>query len=180
MPQVTVDRPQNLEFPEPAAHHGCCSLIFKVAAAVAHFFRTIGLWFAGVASWLKDRVVDLFPEQTATRWDPRRVFVRTVLDVAPDQRAAVLQCALRRISPQMDQNARERLIQLVNNQNSNSSVSRGMLRFITPDMCSSNSIETIAAIALLPREERDAIMFMSIGSFLKSFAENQAKQLSRP
>jgi DNA-directed RNA polymerase specialized sigma24 family protein len=162
MHQVAVDRLQNIELhkpvPNPMPNHGCCATIFRVVTAVANFFRMIGLWLVEAASWLKDRVIDLFPEQTALRLDPRRIFVRTVLNVAPEQRAAVLQHALPGISPQMDRNTRDQLIQLVNNENPGSPLSRSMLRFITPDMYSSDSIETTAAIAAIPAEQRDSVI----------------------
>ena len=100
----------------------------------------IALWLATAGSYLKDRVIDLLPEKTAMWLDPRRTFVRAILDIPIHQRAAVLQHALPCIAPQMDQDTRDQLIQLVANENPVDPLPRTLLRFTTPGMYSSDSI----------------------------------------
>ena len=83
-------------------------------------------------------------------------FVRTILEINADERASVLQYALPIISPQMDTNAKEQLIQLANHPDS--SLSERMLRFITPEIVSSDSFAIIKAIAKIPIEQREDVL----------------------
>ncbi len=160
MQKISANSSEKSEYHQPAPTCGFCHIISKVARAVSNFFRAIGRGFVEAGSWLKDRTIDLFPEQTAMRWDPRRIFVRTILDVAAEQRSAVLLYALPRIAPQMDGNVKEQLMKLVNNANPSSPLSRTMLRFVTPDMHSNNSIATTQAIAAIPPQQRNDDFFV--------------------
>ncbi len=157
---ITSNTPtfSNASHHESAPNHGYCDITSKVAAAVANFFRTVVLWFVETGSWTKDRLIDLLPRQIAMRLDPRRIFVHAILDVAANQRADVLKHSLPLISPPIEQNKLEQLIQLVNNENSNSSLLSHLPRFVTRDMYSPDSIRSIHVIAAIPDQNRAHIM----------------------
>ncbi|MBM3201694.1 MAG: hypothetical protein FJZ56_04720 [Chlamydiae bacterium] len=179
MNKIDFASPKNREF-FPQEHQPLQAVsVFHIVGTIASLFLTAGIWLIGApASW-KDQVLDVLPEFISLRLDPRRVFVLRILELGPDQRGSVLKYALERIAPAMDQQRRQKLIQMVSNEGRISSLSRNMLESITPEMHSDSGIYTFDAIAAISAQERCSVVTysdqlltdQSSGYFRKVFIE---------
>ena len=148
-----TNAPQTATFNQSMQNHGSYGIVSKIVTAVSNLFQTIGHWFIAAGSWSKERVIDLCPAQIAGILDQRRPVVSRILAIPANQRFAALQYAYK-----MDQNTIEQLSQLFENTDvSDYSLSKSLLRFVTPEMCCLDYRSLLDKIVTISNR-RDAVL----------------------